>query len=353
MADLAAVLPAEAGRPELTETRRGGFAARHFALTDASESRPAELQTYPKFRKRLEGAHLSDGTAARACDILHRLARAEAAVHGLPLERVHFHEIADWDALMDVVAAGSLVAALGARWSVSPLPLGGGLVKTEHGKLPVPTPATLHLLEGFDWRDDGIGGERITPTGAAILASIMDGAGNGTRPGGRLVAHGNGAGTRQMEGIANLLRVTIFEAGKGAGAERLGLLSFEIDDMTGEEIALAADRLRACKGLRDLLLIPAQGKKGRPVTRIEIQADPAALDTLTRAVFHETSTLGVRRSDVLRQVVPRAEEIAPSGRRRKRAQRPEGEETLKVESDELRETSGLAARRRKARKDEE
>ena len=126
----------------------------------------------------------------------------------MPVDEVHFHEIGDWDSLMDVMAAGSIAAALeGARWSVSALPRGGGLVRTRHGLLPVPAPATARLLDGFTWRDDGIGGERVTPTGAAILRHLV-GAAAARGVVGRLQGTGTGAGTRELPGQPNILRAT-------------------------------------------------------------------------------------------------------------------------------------------------
>jgi uncharacterized protein (TIGR00299 family) protein len=349
MADLAAVLPEEAGRPELSSAKVSGMVASRFRLTGgagAGHHHRHDRGTYVAFRRRIAEAPLAEGTAEHATGILHRIAEAEAAIHGVPVDQVHFHELADWDALMDVVAAGSIVAALGgAGWSISALPLGGGLVPTAHGKLPVPAPATARILVCYDWRDDGIGGERVTPTGAAIVAHVTGGKGNGARSGGRLKAIGNGAGTRVLEGLPNILRATLFETA-GPGTEALTLLSFEIDDMTGEEIATAADRLREAPGVRDVLLLAAQGKKGRPVTRIEVQAEPALTDAIAEAVFLETSTLGLRRSEVRRDVLERQAETTASGLSRKRAFRPGGVETVKVESDDLTRLDSLAARRR-------
>jgi uncharacterized protein (TIGR00299 family) protein len=351
MADLAAVLPAEAGRPELSRAKVSGMAASRFRLiggADAEHHRhhDSATGTYAAFRQRIAEAPLAEGTDRHAAGILRRIAEAEATIHDVSLDQVHFHELADWDALMDVVAAGSIAAALGdAGWSVSALPLGGGLIQTAHGQLPVPAPATSRILLGYDWRDDGIAGERVTPTGAAIVAHVTAGQGNGSRPGGRLRAIGTGAGTRTLPGMPNILRATLFGT-VGPGAEALTLLTFEIDDMTGEEIATAADKLRAAPGVRDVLLLPALGKKGRPVTRMEIQAEPARADTVAEMVFLETSTLGLRHSEVRRDVLDRRAETAASGLRRKRAFRPRGVETVKAESDDLAGLDGLAARRR-------
>jgi uncharacterized protein (TIGR00299 family) protein len=347
MADLAAVLPAEAGRPELLPAKVSGMAASRFRLAGGEAAHHHhETGTYVAFRDRIAAAVLPEGTAEHATGILCRIAEAEAAIHDVPVDEVHFHELADWDALMDVVAAGSIVAALGdAGWSVSALPLGAGLVKTAHGQLPVPVPATARILTGYDWRDDGVGGERVTPTGAAIIAHVTGGRGNGARPGGRLKAIGTGAGMRTLAGLPNILRATVFEAGAPA-SEALTLISYEVDDMTGEEIAIASDRLRAAPGVRDVLLIPAQGKKGRPVTRIEIQADPRFADAVAEVAFLETSTLGLRRTEVRRDTLERQAETTPGGFRRKRAFRPGGVETVKVEHDDLAGLDGLAARRR-------
>ncbi|ASM74761.1 MULTISPECIES: LarC family nickel insertion protein [Roseobacteraceae] len=353
LADVALVLPVEVGRAELTEHVASGIMSRQFKLvlaTGGTAARHGADTTYKAMRALLEAAPLSQGTAEAACDILHRIAEAEAQVHDIPIDRVHFHEIADWDALMDVTAAGSICAALeGASFSLAPLPLGGGLVDTAHGKLPVPAPATALILQGYDWHDDGIAGERVTPTGAAILAHVT-GSTHGTRPPGRLSATGSGAGTRVMKGLPNILRVTMFDtAQSGVLQDQLVQLACDIDDMTGEELGAATDALRADAGVVDAILLTAQGKKSRPVVRMELLVRPDHADAVAARVFDLTSTLGLRRTVVDRLILPRNTEIAPDGQRRKRSRRPAGHDTLKVESDDLDASVTLAARRMAAR----
>lgn len=293
---------------------------------------------------RIEAASLSAGTAGHAVAILALLAEAEAAIHRVPVEEVHFHEIADWDSLLDVVAAGSLAAALeGAEWTVSPLPLGGGLVKTQHGLLPVPAPATAALLADFDWRDDGIAGERVTPTGAAILKHL---ARCGRPAGGRLVVSGTGAGTRDLPGMPNMLRALVFEEtlaeAEVLSGDVVAVIECEIDDMTGEEIGTATERLRAEPGVLDVSLSHRFGKKGRPVVALRLLVRPDCIDAVARACFAQTSTLGVRLREERRLTLKRtAGESA--GVAVKRAARPGGA-TVKAESDALTGDT-LAARR--------
>ncbi len=302
-------------------------------------------------RSRIADAPLSAGTAAHAAAILRRIAEAEAGIHGVALDDVHFHEIGGWDSLMDVTAAGSIAAALpGVSWSVSALPLGSGLVKTAHGLLPVPVPAAAAILAGYDWRDDGVPGERVTPTGAAILAHLTGGA-PGVRRGGRLLATGCGAGSRALPGMPNILRASLFAAGEDAQTDAVCVVECDIDDMTGEEIAQAADRLRALPAVRDLVLTPGIGKKGRPLVTLRLLADPAGVEAVAREVFLETSTLGLRWHRAERRILPR-EEIR-GGLRAKRALRPGGVRTVKAESDALSGIATLAARRAAKAKGEE
>lgn len=353
MADVAAVLPEGVGQARLSEHMASGITARRFNLelaTGGTAARHGAETNYSAMRALLEATDLSEGTASAACAILHRIAEAEARVHGIPIERVHFHEIADWDSLMDVTAAGSICAALkGASYSLGALPLGGGLVDTAHGKLPVPAPATALILDGYDWHDDGVAGERVTPTGAAILAHVTGGKPVAVRPSGRLRGTGSGAGMRELSGMPNILRASLFVTAQGGfDQDRLVGFSFDIDDMTGEELGGAVDALRADAGVIDLVLLQGQGKKSRPLNRCDILASPELADGVAALIFNLTSTLGVRRSIVERLLLPRSLETTTNGVRRKRTLRPAGHETLKAESDDLASTGTLAARRRNA-----
>lgn len=354
LADAAAVLPHGTGTPVFTSGTSAGLHCLRFGLSAPVGDHHQHPHAHAGFRDmvaRIEAAPLSPRTAAHATAILRHLAEAEAAIHHVPVDEVHFHEIGDWDSLMDVTAAGSVAAALeGARWSVSALPRGDGLVRTRHGLLPVPAPATVRLLEGFTWRDDGIGGERVTPTGAAILRHLVEPA--SARVAGRLQGTGTGAGTRELPGQPNILRATLFDAAAdGPGEEDILVLSFEIDDMTAEEIGVAADRLRAAGGVRDLVLIPAIGKKGRPVHTFRLLVEPTARDAVADACFTETATIGLRWQAARRAVLSRASADAGAVRV-KTATRPAGP-SHKAESDDLAHIAGLEARRAAKRTAEE
>lgn len=388
--DVAAVLPPEAGEARLEKVSKNAIAARHFSLVSAdpqahcSPAGPQEgvtegnsahhyrrrpqapgsfiemacgtavasaesrLGTYREICRVIEAAGLSGSAAGHALGILQVLAEAEATIHGVPIDEVHFHELAGWDSLMDVVAAGSLISAIGdADWSVSALPLGSGQVKTQHGLLPVPSPATALILEGYPWRSDGVAGERVTPTGAAIVRYLVPQGGSKSRAEGTLLASGYGAGTRNFPNMANVLRVMAFESVAPAGASDavVAAVQFDIDDMTGEEIGIAADRLRSLPGVLDLLLFPAQGKKGRPVTVFHLLVPPEHLQQCRDAVFAETSTIGLRWTLCDRFVLPRSVRNTGEGVRVKEVLRPDGSVTRKAECDDLQAIGGLERRR--------
>jgi len=341
LADAAAVLGCH-GDVRLEEARSGGLRALRFSLAArGAQGERSDETGFLALVARIEAAPLSPGTAAAAVGLLTILAEAEAEIHGVPVDKVHFHEIADWDSLVDMVAAGSIVAALDAtRWTVSPLPRGGGLVKTAHGLLPVPAPATALMLRGFAWRDDGVEGERVTPTGAAILKHLVTDDAHG---GGRLVGSGTGAGTRTLAGMPNILRALVFEEAMSFANDRVTVIAFEVDDMTGEEIGVAAERLRAEAGVVDVSLAERWGKKGRPMQSFQLVARPEAAEAVVHRCFEETSTIGLRVSSEARVVLPR-EAASVDGVGVKSVTRPASGLTRKAESDDL-DGHSLAARR--------
>jgi len=367
LAALDAVRPAGAPPPAFRDTVNGGLRALAFglAVSPATHGHDDHCSGYATIRDEFARAPLDAAVRRHALALLDLLADAEAGVHGTTRDAVHFHELADWDSRMDVVAAGAIAAALdGAQWSASAPPRGGGTIRTAHGVLPVPGPATARLLEGYPWRDDGIAGERVTPTGAAILRHLVPADRcDAVAASGRLLAQGFGAGTRTLPGVPNVLRVLVLERGATAGAEqgtavgdeRVALVEFDVDDMTGEELALAADRLRTVEGAIDVSVGTRAGKKGRIVADFRVLARVGAANAVADACFAETSTLGLRLREERRRVLPRREVDVDAGGARARvkvAKRPDGTTTAKAAHDNVAVTPGLAARRR-ARADAE
>ena len=290
---------------------------------------------------------LEAAVAARAAAIFAVLAEAEAKVHGVSVDEVEFHEVGALDSIADIVGAAWVIEALGpASWSVATLPLGSGRVHSAHGALPVPAPAVVSLLEGYAFFDDGLPGERVTPTGAAILRHLGCASGPGPRAG-RLAASGLGFGTRKLPGMANVLRVLAFDALDSPLVEEIALLAFEVDDQTPEDLAIGLDRLRASTGVRDVVQIPAFGKKGRMAAQVQVLAQPQYLTAVIAACFAETTTLGVRHQVLARSVLARDETTIAAGAadvRVKLAHRPGGELSAKAESEDLRAGGGRGER---------
>jgi hypothetical protein len=303
---------------------------------------------HAEIARRLGAADLPAGARARALDIYRLLAEAEARVHGVAVADVHFHELADWDSYADLVAAAWLIDRLGAvAWSCGPLPLGGGRVRGAHGVLPAPAPATALLLEGLPVIDDGIAGERVTPTGAAILRHLQPSPRAGS---GRIVATGTGFGTRILDGVPNLLRALVLAPTGAAGVEQIGVIRFEIDDQTAEDLAIGLDRLRARPEVRDVCQWPAFGKKGRMLAAVQVLCAPDAVPAVAAACLAETATIGLRWRIEQREVLAR-ETVAGPGRV-KRVRRPDGQVTAKAEAADIAAAGGYAARAARRREAE-
>ena len=341
----AAGLP-DACRLLIEPKQDGTFTGSRFAVVvDGDLPQPAGA--WREIRQRLADSVLPPDVRDRAIDIFRLLAEAEGAVHGKPPDDVHFHEIAGWDSVADIVGAAYVIDAIGATaWSVAPLPLGAGRVKSAHGPLPVPAPATAELLQGFAMIDDGVGGERVTPTGAAILKHLSADTGTSRQPV-RIARTGVGFGARTLPGMSNILRLLAFD--EQAAARRDGevaVIAFEVDDQTPEDLAAGLDNLRARSGALDVLQTPASGKKGRATARIQVLCRPQALNSVIDACFAETATIGLRWSVVARAELAR-DETRVDGVGVKRVRRPGGVTTAKAELDDL---AGLPLSERQARR---
>jgi uncharacterized protein (TIGR00299 family) protein len=313
---------------------------------ETDDHHPHHHTHWSQIRARLEAAELPDPVRHHAVAIFAGLAEAEGRVHGVAAGDVVFHEVGAADSIADIVAAAWLIAALEpASWSVSPLPIGSGRVQTAHGIMPVPAPATALLLEGFATHDDRIPGERVTPTGAAILRHL---AATRQRPPGTLLASGFGFGTRRLPGISNCLRALAFETEADAGAEHrdLAVITFEVDDQSGEDLAAGLERVRATEGVHDVLQMAALGKKGRMAVHVQILARPDALERAVEASFTQTTTIGLRINTVQGRALTRRFVNMPMAEQEVRvkiAQRPHGV-TAKAEADHVAEPASHAAR---------
>jgi uncharacterized protein (TIGR00299 family) protein len=261
---------------------------------------------------------LSAAARARATELFTRLATAEAAIHDLPLEEVHLHEVGAVDSIIDIVGAVFALEWFGIDDIVSsPLNVGGGTVEIAHGRFPVPAPATAALLRDVPIYSDGPRVELVTPTGALLVSGYA--RSYGPVPAMRIARVGYGAGTRDFAHVPNVVRVLIGEraeqGGEGAamGLETVTKIECEIDDMNPQLFAVASDRLFAA-GALDVYLTAIQMKKGRPGTLITVLAEEARRATLCTILFRETTTLGVRFETMRRETLERRSiEVATSG----------------------------------------
>ncbi|HTQ05390.1 MAG TPA: nickel pincer cofactor biosynthesis protein LarC [Polyangiaceae bacterium] len=289
-----------AGVAAVSRARSGALGATHFSV---SETAPQPHRPYGEVRRLLANAPLETGVRALAERIFARLAAAEAAVHRVPLEDVTFHEVGSVDSLFDVVGAATCFEYLGARVLSAPVPLGRGHVHTAHGELPIPAPATLECLRGVPTLDAGVDFENVTPTGAAILATVAEGFLRW--PSQRASRIGWGAGTRVVGGRANALRVVLGEpVGADHDASAFVVLEANVDDMTGELAGHAIAAVMAA-GALDAWATPITMKKGRPGLVLSALVRAEAADALAGALLRETTSLGVRFAPVSRLERPR------------------------------------------------
>ncbi len=250
-------------------------------------------------------AGLSASVAERASAIFRRLGEAEAKIHNLPVEQIHFHEVGAVDAIVDIVGASAGFELLGIEdFYASALNLGSGRVEAAHGVMPVPAPATAELVRGASTYSSGIERELLTPTGAAILTTIVRRF--GPLPPMRIDAIGYGSGTADLPSQANVLRMFVGQSAESPLAcdETISIIEASVDDLNPQVYAYFAERALAA-GALDVSSAPLQMKKGRPGQLITVLAPPGRADALVDLLFRETTTIGVRAWEARRRVLAR------------------------------------------------
>jgi uncharacterized protein (TIGR00299 family) protein len=251
----------------------------------------------------IEKSGLPAQVKQNSCSVFERLGAAEAKVHGVPIEKVHFHEVGAVDSICDIVGACAAFELLGVdSIHCSPVNVGSGSIQTDHGVLPVPAPATAELLAGKPIYARGPCVELTTPTGAAIAATLA--AGFGPLPPMRITATGYGAGDKDFPEHANVLRVLIGESSGAAEATAVSVLEANIDDSSPQLLGYAMERLLE-SGALDVTLEPVLMKKNRPGTLLRVIAAPEHREALAQLIFAETTTLGLRIYSAERRVKAR------------------------------------------------
>jgi len=303
-------------RLRVSRVHRGALAARYLdvrvpSAKARSRSKPAAKRhahahshgrSHREIRRLLESARLAPRVRERALAIFEALGLAEARVHGVALDEVHFHEVGAVDAIVDVTGAAIALERLGVdRVSCGPVALGHGSVDTQHGRLPLPAPATLQLLEGIPTVPAHVAWETVTPTGAAILRSIVDDF--GTWPAMRVEAVGYGAGNDREGPMPNVLRAVLGRSG-GPAADRVAVLETNLDDLVPEHFDYLMERLFEA-GALDVALQHLQMKKNRPGFLVRVLARPSERAELARVLFAESTAIGVRTSEWDRIVLER------------------------------------------------
>jgi uncharacterized protein (TIGR00299 family) protein len=280
--------------------RRGGFRASYARVEAPREHAHRHLHHIEAL---IDKSALTPKQNELARRIFRKLGEAEAAVHGVDIKKIHFHEVGAVDSIVDIVGAAVGLDLLGVeRFEASPVPPGRGWVKAAHGKMPLPAPGTAELLKGVPLADSEIAMELTTPTGAAILTTVVERF--GPLPAMTIATIGLGAGTRELDGQANILRLFVGDAPLPADSDRVWVLETNLDDLPGEIIGYTTARLMTA-GALDAFVTPILMKKNRPGVLVTVLCDEALIPEMETILFRETTTLGIRRYPVSRHKLKR------------------------------------------------
>ncbi|MEQ8857784.1 MAG: nickel pincer cofactor biosynthesis protein LarC [Pseudomonadales bacterium] len=306
---------------------------------DVAAPHEHEHRHLPDIERIIGAGALGDAVKSRAIDVFRLLAEAEARVHDMPVEQVHFHEVGALDAIADVVGVVAGLHYLDVTsMSCRALPFSHGTVRCEHGLLPVPAPAVLRLAEGLPTEPLDVSGETITPTAAALLRTLVTDWDDA--PPMLVHKHGYGAGSKRFP-RANVLRLVLGERQRETDTEQLVLLETNIDDMNPEWLPDVLLRLLD-HGARDAWLTPILMKKGRPAHSLSVLTEPAAVPELRELIYAHTTTLGIRERRLDRHHLPRTQitvQTAWGPVRVKVATLPDGEQRAAPEYEDCRRIS--------------
>jgi len=333
-------LPLDGFHLAVTPMMRNGIRATFVSveIKDSSHSRD-----YKTIKSLLERCPLSDTVKSRSLMIFERLALAEAGIHGCVPDEVHFHEVGGVDAIVDIVGTALCLEKLEINQVISSrIPLGSGFVDCQHGKLPVPAPATIEILKDVTVYGTDVACELVTPTGAAIITSLSKYF--GPLPPMRVEKTGYGAGQRELADRPNLLRIITgspASSADGLSTDEIIILETCIDDMNPELFGYIMERLFS-DGALDVYWIPLQMKKNRPGTMVQVLCEQASKDQLIQRLLSETTSLGVRYYKATRKLLAREQltiQTSFGEIQVKRVQDPDGRERLVPEYDVCREVA--------------
>ncbi|MEE9610563.1 MAG: nickel pincer cofactor biosynthesis protein LarC [Desulfatiglandales bacterium] len=323
-------LPLDGYSLEVKREKRADLFGTRFLVKVETEKQIS--RGFKDIKKIIQAASLTRETKDKAIEIFEAIAQEEGKIHNCPPEEVHFHEVGAVDSIIDIVGTVFGIESLGiASISSSPLPLGSGFVKTQHGRIPVPAPATIALLKGVPVYDSGLKHELVTPTGAALVKGLA--SSYGSMPSIIVERVGYGAGRQNLPDRPNLLRILLGHDHSEQQVETVVILEANLDDTNPEWLGFLMDQLFEA-GALDVVFCPIQMKKNRPGILIQVMGKPGQRDVLMDILFRESTALGIRFRYSQRKVLQRsqAEIDSPWGKMKvKKVLRPDGSPYLMPE----------------------
>ena len=316
-------LPLQGYTLRVAKEERNHLFGTRFIVDVEKDRQPA--RSFADIKTIIDAAGLSRWVKETSTRIFEDLALEEGRIHDRPPEKIHFHEVGALDSIVDIVGAVFGMESLGiGSLHASPLPLGSGFVETQHGRIPLPAPATIALLKGIPVYDSGVSAELVTPTGAALLKGLA--CSFGAMPPMVVEQVGYGVGSRELPDRPNLLRILVGRDTEEPQTETVAVMEANVDDTNPEWLGFLMERLFGA-GALDVLFCPVQMKKNRPAVLIQVIGKPHQKDRLMEILFQESTTLGVRYQMMQRKILARdeAEIDSPWGKMKvKKISRPDG-----------------------------